>query len=39
MALDANFMPNKPMRAGLLSDKKEKNKPDNTQVLMLASLV
>ena len=36
MARAAHSMPNKPMRAGLQSGKKEKNKPDNTQVLMLA---
>jgi hypothetical protein len=36
MEADAHSMPNKPMRDGLLSGKKEKNKPDNTQVLMLA---
>jgi hypothetical protein len=29
-------MPNKPMPNGPQSDKKEKNKPDNTQVLMRA---
>jgi hypothetical protein len=29
-------MPNRPMPDGLQSGKKEKNKPDNTQVLMLA---
>jgi hypothetical protein len=36
MAVAAHFMPNKPMPNGPQSDKKEKNKPDNTQALMLA---
>jgi len=36
MAVAAHSMPNKPMPNGQQSDKKEKNKPDNTQVHMLA---
>jgi hypothetical protein len=32
MAADAHSMPNKPMRAGLLSGKKQNKQQDNTQV-------
>jgi len=36
MAVAAHSMPNKPMPNGRQSGKKEKNKPDNTQVHMRA---